>query len=132
MAYGKPTSITKVTFVTTKTGKTFTTSMGSTFATKYQGIGDKFTGKTIFPVTIDGQVFMVPVSISATIRVDAAKGDSVLVHVNQTDTIQFVSMEEVALEPKAAPAPKGISGAVVRPAAPAAVAPAATSKFRTL
>lgn len=128
MAYGKPTTITKVTFVTVKTGKTFTTSMGSTFATKYQNAGDKFTGKTMFPVTIDGQVFMVPVSLSAVIKNDPTRGDSVLIHVNQTDTIQFVSSEDVPIS-AAKPAtptatPKGLGGAVVRPAA--------ASKFRTL
>lgn len=132
MAFSKPTTITKITFRVAKTGKEYTVSQGSSFTTRYQDKGDKFTGKTIFPVTIDGQVFMVPVSLSATQKT-TEKGETILVHVNQTDTISFVKAEEVAIgAPKAAApvaAPKGVGGAVVRPAA----APAAsTPKFRTL
>lgn len=132
MAFSKPTTITKITFRVAKTGKEYTVSQGSSFTTRYQDKGDKFTGKTIFPVTIDGQVFMVPVSVSAK-QMTTEKGETILVHVNQTDTISFVKAEEVAIGAPKAPAapvaaPKGVGGAVVRPVA----APATTPKFRTL
>jgi hypothetical protein len=130
MAFNKPTHITKITYSVKKTGKQFETSLGSTFATKFVGSNgassDKFSGKTFLTVTIDGQQFLVPVSLSAK-PTKTEKGDAIIIHVNQTDTIDFVSEREVAIADLAKPAapaaaapapvaslPRGTGGAIVR------------------
>lgn len=144
MAFQKPTHITKITYITHKTQKTFETTLGSTFASMYvspQGMAsDKFSGKTFFEVTIDGTVHLIPVTLSAK-PVKTERGDAFVLHVNQTDTIGYVSERQVAIaDLKTTPAPaavvsttpaRGVSGAVVRNVSPTPTA-TGTGTRRTL